>query len=128
MLFRSHVIGLIIVGDGDILTATENGYGKRTPAMDYPVQGRGGQGVISIQTTARNGKVVGAIQVAPDAEIMLISNGGTLVRTPASDVSVIGRNTQGVRLIRLDDGEQLVGIDRIEADESDEGDGNPSGG
>jgi len=123
-----HVIGLIIVGDGDILTATENGYGKRTPAADYPVQGRGGQGVISIQTTARNGKVVGAIQVAPDAEIMLISNGGTLVRTPASDVSVIGRNTQGVRLIRLDDGEQLVGIDRIEADESDEGDGNPSGG
>jgi len=119
-----HVIGLIIVGDGDILTATENGYGKRTPAADYPVQGRGGQGVISIQTTARNGKVVGAIQIAPDAEIMLISNGGTLVRTPASDVSVIGRNTQGVRLIRLDNGEQLVGIDRIEMDESDEGNGN----
>jgi DNA gyrase subunit A len=119
-----HVIGLIIVGDGDILTATENGYGKRTPAADYPVQGRGGQGVISIQTTTRNGKVVGAIQVAPDAEIMLISNGGTLVRTPASDVSVIGRNTQGVRLIRLDDGEQLVGIDRVEMDESDESSGN----
>jgi len=119
-----HVIGLIIVGDGDILTATENGYGKRTPAADYPVQGRGGQGVISIQTTARNGKVVGAIQIAPDVEIMLISNGGTLVRTPASDVSVIGRNTQGVRLIRLDNGEQLVGIDRIEMDESDEGNDN----
>ncbi len=119
-----RVIGLIIVGDGDILTATQNGYGKRTPATDYPVQGRGGQGVISIQTTARNGQVVGAIQIAPDAEIMLISNGGTLVRTPASDVSVIGRNTQGVRLIRLDAGEQLVGIDRIEMDESDEGNGN----
>ncbi|MGA9854277.1 MAG: DNA gyrase subunit A [Gammaproteobacteria bacterium] len=119
-----HVIGLIIVSDGDILTATENGYGKRTPATDYPVQGRGGQGVISIQTTARNGKVVGAIQIAPDAEIMLISNGGTLVRTPASDVSVIGRNTQGVRLIRLNEGEQLVGIDRIEMDESEEGNGN----
>ncbi len=115
-----QVIGLIIVGDGDILTATENGYGKRTPAAEYPVQGRGGQGVISIQTTERNGKVVGAIQVPADAEIMLISNGGTLVRTPASEVSVIGRNTQGVRLIRLDDGEQLVGIDRIEADESDD--------
>ncbi|MGB9430169.1 MAG: DNA gyrase subunit A [Gammaproteobacteria bacterium] len=115
-----QVIGLVIVGEGDILTATENGYGKRTPAAEYPVQGRGGQGVISIQTTERNGKVVGAIQVAPDAEIMLISNGGTLVRTPASDVSVIGRNTQGVRLIRLDAGEQLVGIDRIEADEGDE--------
>ncbi|MGH8321068.1 MAG: DNA gyrase subunit A [Gammaproteobacteria bacterium] len=116
-----QVIGLVIVGEGDILTATENGYGKRTPVADYPLQGRGGQGVISIQTTERNGKVVGAIRVAADAEIMLISNGGTLVRIPATDVSVIGRNTQGVRLIRLDAGEQLVGIDRIEADESDDG-------
>ncbi|MDE2196564.1 MAG: DNA gyrase subunit A, partial [Gammaproteobacteria bacterium] len=117
---REHVIGLVIVGEGDILTATANGYGKRTPIADYPVQGRGGQGVISIQTTERNGRVVGAIQAAPDAEIMLISNAGTLVRTPASDISVIGRNTQGVRLIRLEEGSQLVGIDRIEADESDD--------
>ena len=117
---REHVIGLVIVGEGDILTATANGYGKRTPIADYPVQGRGGQGVISIQTTERNGKVVGAIQTAPDAEIMLISNAGTLVRTPASEISVIGRNTQGVRLIRLEEGSQLVGIDRIEADESDD--------
>lgn len=116
-----EVIGLVIVGSGDILTATENGYGKRTPIADYPVQGRGGQGVISIQTTERNGRVVGAIQVESEAEIMLISNGGTLVRTPVSEVSVIGRNTQGVRLIRLDDGEQLVGVDRIEADENDDG-------
>jgi len=115
-----QVIGLIIVGDGDILTATENGYGKRTPVDDYPVQGRGGQGVISIQTTDRNGKVVGVIQVAEDAEVMLISNGGTLVRTPANEISVIGRNTQGVRLIRLDEGEQLVGIDRIESEAEDE--------
>ena len=117
-----HVIGLIIVGEGDVLTATQHGYGKRTPAADYPVQGRGGQGVISIQTTERNGKVVGAVQVAPDAEVMLISDGGTLVRTPAADISVIGRNTQGVRLIRLDEGEKLVGIDRIEG-EADEGGG-----
>jgi DNA gyrase subunit A len=115
-----QVIGLIIVGEGDILTATENGFGKRTPASDYPVQGRGGQGVISIQTTDRNGKVVGVIQVAADAEVMLISNGGTLVRTPANEISVIGRNTQGVRLIRLDAGEQLVGVDRIESDEADD--------
>ncbi|HEX7965007.1 MAG TPA: DNA gyrase subunit A [Gammaproteobacteria bacterium] len=115
-----HVIGLIIVGEGDVLTATEHGYGKRTPAADYPVQGRGGQGVISIQTTERNGKVVGAIQVAPDSEVMLISNAGTLVRTPAQDISVIGRNTQGVRLIRLAEGELLVGVDRIEGDEGDE--------
>ena len=117
-----HVIGLIIVGEGDVLTATQHGYGKRTPAADYPVQGRGGQGVISIQTTERNGQVVGAIQVAPDSEVMLISNGGTLVRTPAADISVIGRNTQGVRLIRLGEGEQLVGVDRIEG-EADEGGG-----
>ncbi|HLW74329.1 MAG TPA: DNA gyrase subunit A [Gammaproteobacteria bacterium] len=110
------VIDLVIVGEGDVLTATEHGYGKRTPVSDYPVQGRGGQGVISIQTTERNGKVVGAIQVAPDAEIMLISSAGTLVRTPAQDISVIGRNTQGVRLIRLAEGEVLVGVDRIEGD------------
>ncbi len=118
------VIDLIIVGEGDVLTATEHGYGKRTPASDYPVQGRGGQGVISIQTTERNGKVVGAIQVLPDAEVMLISDAGTLVRTPAQDISVIGRNTQGVRLIRLGEGEKLVGIDRIEGEE---GDGNGGG-
>jgi DNA gyrase subunit A len=118
-----HVIGLIIVGEGDVLTATEHGYGKRTPAVDYPVQGRGGQGVISIQTTERNGRVVGAIQVAADSEVMLISNGGTLVRTPAQDISIIGRNTQGVRLIRLAEGEILVGIDRIESEEGDEGNG-----
>ncbi|HEX4300275.1 MAG TPA: DNA gyrase subunit A [Gammaproteobacteria bacterium] len=117
-----HVIGLIIVGEGDVLTATQHGYGKRTPAADYPVQGRGGQGVISIQTTERNGQVVGAIQVAPDSEVMLISNGGTLVRTPSADISVIGRNTQGVRLIRLAEGEILVGVDRIEG-EADEGGG-----
>ena len=118
------VIGLVIVEQGDILTATEHGYGKRTPADDYPVQGRGGQGVISIQTTERNGKVIGAIQVPPDAEVMLISDAGTLVRTPAQDISVIGRNTQGVRLIRLGEGEKLVGIDRIEGEE---GDGNGGG-
>ena len=118
-----QVIELVIVAEGDVLTATEHGYGKRTPAADYPVQGRGGQGVISIQTTGRNGKVVGAIQVAPDAEVMLISDAGTLVRTPAGDISVIGRNTQGVRLIRLAEGEKLVGIDRIESEEGDENGG-----
>ncbi|HET7931869.1 MAG TPA: DNA gyrase subunit A [Rhodanobacteraceae bacterium] len=118
------VIGLIIVNEagGEVLTATENGYGKRTPVADYPVQGRGGQGVISIQTGGRNGKVVGAIQIAAEAEVMLISNGGTLVRTPAADISVIGRNTQGVRLIRLDAGEELVGVDRIESDGDDDDD------
>jgi DNA gyrase subunit A len=79
------------------------------------VQGRGGQGVISIQTTERNGAVVGAIQVAETQELMLISDAGTLVRVPAAEVSVVGRNTQGVRLIRVADGEQLSGVERIDA-------------
>lgn len=122
------VNALIIVGDGDILTATENGYGKRTATADYPVHGRGGQGVISIQTSDRNGDAVGAIQVVEDDEIMLISNGGTLVRTGVADISVVGRSTQGVRLIRLAEDESLVGIDRLVAvdengDDEDNGNG-----
>jgi len=118
-----QVVGLIIVQAGFVLTVTANGYGKRTPVDDYPVQGRGGQGVISIQTTERNGAVVGAIQVVATHELMLISDTGTLVRTGSADVSVVGRNTQGVRLIRLADGEQLVGVERIDALEGDEDDG-----
>ncbi len=86
---------------GIFLTATENGYGKRTALAEYRLSGRGGQGVISIQVNERNGKVVGAIQVNPEDEVMLISNKGTLVRVPAAEISLIGRNTQGVRLIQL---------------------------
>ena len=108
-----ELIALQIVGEGDVLTATENGYGKRTPIADFPVHGRGGQGVIAIQTTQRNGRLVGAIQVNEEDEIMLITSNGTLVRTPVDGVSVQGRNTQGVRLIRLDAGDRLVGLDRI---------------
>jgi DNA gyrase subunit A len=107
------VISLIIVGDGPVMTATANGYGKLTNAEEFPRQGRGGQGVIAIQTTDRNGAVVAALQVAPDDELMLISQTGTLVRTPVADISLMGRNTQGVRLIRLDDGDRLVGIERV---------------
>ncbi|WP_348240075.1 DNA gyrase C-terminal beta-propeller domain-containing protein, partial [Salmonella enterica] len=84
---------------GMILTASENGYGKRTPVEEFPVHGRGGQGVIALQITERNGKVVGALLVNPEDEIMLISSSGSLVRTPVSDISIQGRNTQGVRLI-----------------------------
>jgi DNA gyrase subunit A len=117
----SHeVIALSIMGDGLILTATENGYGKRTPVDDFPVQGRGGQGVIAIQTTDRNGRTVGAKQVSDDDEIMLISSNGTLVRTGVDDISIMGRNTQGVRLIRVESGQRLVGLARIEAIEEDE--------
>ena len=115
-----EVIGLSIVGEGLILTATENGYGKRTSVEEFPVQGRGGQGVIAIQTTERNGRTVGALQVAADDEIMLISSNGTLVRTTVDDISIMGRNTQGVRLIRVERGQRLVGLARIEAIEDEE--------
>ncbi len=109
-----EVIAVSIVQDGLVLTATENGYGKRTSIEDFPVQGRGGQGVIAIQTTARNGRTVGAVLVAEDDEIMLISSNGTLIRTPVDDISIQGRNTQGVRLIRVEEGQRLVGVARIE--------------
>ena len=123
-------ISLIVVNDGDVLTVTEKGYGKRTAMSDYPVHGRGGQGVISIQTSSRNGSVVGADLVHDDDELMLITNGGTLVRTRVNEVSIQGRNTQGVRLIRLSDDEKLVGLDRIanlSADDVD-GDAEAAGG
>ncbi len=116
------VISLIIADEGDVLTATENGYGKRTPVADYPRHGRGGQGVISIQTTKRNGPVVGAELVRPDDEIMLITTSGTLVRTRVDDISVMGRNTQGVKLISLGEGEKLSGIERIAREANGNGD------
>ncbi len=109
------VVSMVVAGEeGDILTATENGYGKRTRLEEFSAQRRGGMGVIGIQTSARNGKLVGAVQATDADELMLISDGGTLVRTRVSEVSVLGRNTQGVRLIRLKDGEKLVGLARIE--------------
>lgn len=111
---EDEVIALSIPGKDLVLIATENGYGKRTSVDDFPVQGRGGQGVIAIQASDRNGRVVGALQIAEDDEIMLISSAGTLVRTPTNEISVMGRNTQGVRLIRLDAEDKLVGLERIE--------------
>ncbi len=108
-----RVISLIIASDSPVLTATENGYGKRTLAADYPVYGRGGQGVIAIQVTERNGAVVGAVPADDNDEVMLISSGGTLVRTRVNEISVMGRNTQGVNLISLSRDEVLVGIERI---------------
>ena len=115
-----EVIALIIVDEGYVLTATENGFGKRTAVEDYPLHGRGGQGVISVQTTSRNGAVVGARLVTENDEIMLISNAGTLVRTRAEEVSCMGRNTQGVTLIAVGEDEKLVGLERIvEADEAE---------
>lgn len=106
--------------DHDLLMATTNGYGKRTSLDDFPTHRRGGQGVIAVQTSDRNGELISALSVAEDDDVMLISNGGTLVRTPASEISRLGRNTQGVTLIRLGDEEALVGLARVEAIEDEE--------
>ncbi|WP_455385363.1 DNA gyrase subunit A [Acidihalobacter prosperus] len=118
------VISLIVAdAQAKVLVATENGYGKRTSVADFPHRGRGGQGVIAIQTSERNGAVIGAIQVGDEDEAMLITDAGTLVRTPVGDVSVIGRNTQGVMLIRLSEGERLVQLARVEPLEEDDAEG-----
>ena len=110
-----RMISLIIPDEEkQILSVSENGYGKRTFTSDYPVYGRGGQGVIGMQTSERNGNVVGAVQVFDNDEIMLISDKGTLVRTRVDEVSVQGRNTQGVRLIKLKKGEKLVGLEQVD--------------
>ena len=109
----AQVISLMLATDGLVLTATENGYGKCTPAAEYRQQGRAGMGLISIRTSRRNGAVVGAELVEPTDELMLITDGGKLVRTRVNEVSVLGRDTQGVKLISLSDGERLVGLERI---------------
>jgi DNA gyrase subunit A len=116
-----RVISMIMIEDeGSILTATELGFGKRTLASQYPVKGRGGQGVISIQTNERNGEVIGAVQVRDDDEMMLITNHGTLVRIAVDDISEMGRNTQGVRLIRLTRKEKLAEVEKIELIEKED--------
>jgi len=114
------VVSMLEIGEGDVLTVTENGFGKRTAVDDHPCQGRGGQGVIGISTSDRNGALISAIQVNSDDDIMLISDGGTLVRTNAAEISTLGRNTQGVTLIRLRKDEKLVGLERIEPEDDDE--------
>ena len=111
---EQRVNALIVAEQGFILTASQNGFGKLTPLDDFPKHGRGGQGVIALQITDRNGQMVGALQVSVDDEIMLMSQNGVLVRTPVKDISVVGRNTQGVRLIRLEEGDQLSGLERID--------------
>ncbi|MBW3139055.1 DNA topoisomerase (ATP-hydrolyzing) subunit A [Ferrimonas balearica] len=116
-----RVVSLIVPDEeGAILTVTENGFGKRTPQQEYPTKSRATKGVISIKVSERNGLVVGAVQVGENDEIMLITNRGTLVRTRVSEVSEVGRNTQGVRLIRTAEGEQVVGLERIDEVEVDE--------
>ena len=109
------VISMVIPQEGgNVLTVSENGYGKRTSVSEFPTKGRGSQGVIGMQTTERNGQVVGAVQVFDGEEIMLISDQGTLVRTRVDEVSVLSRNTQGVRLIKVKKDEHIIGLERIE--------------
>jgi len=121
-----RIISLIIATEGTVLNITENGYGKRTKLEEFTCHKRGGQGLIAIQTSERNGDVIGAVLVNDNDEIMLITDGGTLVRTRVDGISVVGRNTQGVTIIRLGKNEKVIGVDRIEGlagidDEDEEG-------
>ena len=106
---------IVVDGEGDILTASERGFGKRTGVAEFPKKGRGTQGVIALKTTERNGQLVGAIQLSNHHDVLLISDGGTLVRTPASAIAQVGRNTQGVTLMRLATDETLQAIERLDA-------------
>jgi len=105
-----------------VLAATENGYGKRTPIVEYTRHARGTKGMIAIQQSDRNGRVVAAALVRPDDEVMLISTGGVLIRTRVKSIREMSRGTQGVTLINLDEGERLAGLERVaeREDESDE--------
>jgi len=118
-----HVIGMVVASDLDstLITACEKGYGKRTPLEDYRLQKRGGQGVITIRTSARNGKVMRAAQVVDDDEVMLITDGGKVLRCPVKGISTMGRATQGVRVMNRSSGEKLASMARIaERDEDEE--------
>ncbi len=125
---KQNLIGMVVgQPQGDILTVTANGYGKRTPLPDYPVRGRGGMGVISIQTSARNGPVVGAVQVVESEQVMLVTNAGTAIRTTVASISLLGRNTQGVKLMGVGEGELLAGL-AVVAPEDEESEGEPIDG
>jgi DNA gyrase subunit A len=117
-----EVNALIVLREGRILTASENGYGKLTEVEEFPIHGRGGQGVIALQLSERNGRMVAALQLLQTDDVMLISQGGTLVRTAVDQVSVLGRNTQGVRLMRVEEADRLVGLARVEHINGEQGD------
>jgi DNA gyrase subunit A len=128
---ESRVISMLVADDESksVLTATENGFGKRTPVAEHPRYGRGTQGVIGIQTTERNGKLVGAVLVDEADGVVLVSTGGVLIRTKASQISKMGRSTQGVSLINLDPGTRLAGIEKIaEPEDEAENGGNGANG
>jgi DNA gyrase subunit A len=118
-----EVVGMAVIprdGPATLLTVCEKGYGKRTPTSDYPTKNRGGKGVITIKTSERNGKVVGLRIVTDEDDLMLITNGGKLIRMPVAGIPTIGRNTQGVRLIRLEPDEQVVAMERMAEKEEGE--------
>jgi DNA gyrase subunit A len=120
---EQRIISMLIPEtEAQILTASERGYGKRTAMAEFPRRGRGGQGVIAMVSNERNGKLVGAVQVLEGEEIMLISDQGTLVRTRVSEVSSLGRNTQGVTLIKLAKDETLVGLERVQEPSAEDDD------
>jgi DNA gyrase subunit A len=113
-----RVVGMEVLGDGaTILTVTENGYGKRTKTEEYRVQGRGGKGILTIKTSQRNGPVVYAYQVTDQDQLMIITGDGKIIRLRVADLSVIGRNTQGVKLIDLGEGEKVVGVAKVMEEE-----------
>lgn len=114
------IISLVVLEEGNILVATENGYGKQTLKDEFSIQNRGGKGVIAIQTSKRNGNLIGAKQVSTGDEVMFISTSGNLIRTRIDDISVIGRNTQGVRLIRLSEDDNLLGMEKVISEDEDE--------
>jgi len=116
----NEVVGVVVISSGDsILTVTENGYGKRSPLDDYPMRRRGGKGVIAIKTSRRNGSVIGAMQVNDEDEVMMITDGGKIIRIPMNNLRVIGRNTQGVRIFNLNPGERVMAMGML-ADSIDE--------
>ncbi|MDR3631949.1 MAG: DNA gyrase subunit A [Desulfocapsaceae bacterium] len=116
-----EIVGAIVISsDSSILIVTENGYGKRSPVSEYRLQRRGGKGIFAIKQSERNGSIVGAMQVTDNDEVMLIANSGKMIRMPLKDVRTIGRTTQGVRLINLQDDEKVVGMDSVAFEESDD--------
>jgi DNA gyrase subunit A len=117
-----YVVGAVTADDDDtLLTVSENGFGKRTTAGEYRTQNRGGKGLINIQTTQRNGKVVSVLAVHDDEEIMVLTTGGMIMRTPVKKISSIGRNTQGVRIIRLNKGDKVACVAKLAEESAEEG-------
>jgi DNA gyrase subunit A len=115
-----EVVGMVVVGAGaSLLSVTENGYGKRSPLEEYPVKGRGGIGVINIKTTDRNGKVVTIQEVKDNDQMMIITKNGIVIRCPVNGINVIGRNTQGVRLINLEDSDRVVDVAHLAIEEDE---------